>query len=129
MLPACSDMLLMCLHTQHAMMPGCHVQHLLGEVVWASSTRFHPLGFRGSACSSQPCVFLLPVLASHSLQVEPVPSLLRGFSAPVKLVVQGQTDDHLRLMFAHDSDPFNRCACQCVCLGTASVSRTVPHPE
>eukprot|EP00883_Tetradesmus_obliquus_P009281 jgi/Sobl393_1/20078/SZX79151.1 len=40
--------------------------------------------------------------------VEPVPSLLRGFSAPVKLVVQGQTDDHLRLMFAHDSDPFNR---------------------
>lgn len=40
--------------------------------------------------------------------VEPVPSLLRGFSAPVKLVVQGQTDDHLRLMFAHDRDPFNR---------------------
>jgi aminopeptidase N len=39
-----------------------------------------------------------------------VPSLLRGFSAPVKLVVQGQTDDHLRLMFAHDSDPFNRWA-------------------
>lgn len=43
-------------------------------------------------------------------QVEPVPSLLRGFSAPVKLVVEGQTDDQLRLMFAHDSDPFNRSA-------------------
>jgi hypothetical protein len=37
-----------------------------------------------------------------------VPSLLRGFSAPVKLVVEGQSDDHLRLMFAHDSDAFNR---------------------
>jgi hypothetical protein len=41
-------------------------------------------------------------------QVEPVPSLLRGFSAPVKLVVDGQTDEHLKLMFAHDSDQFNR---------------------
>jgi len=40
--------------------------------------------------------------------VEPVPSLLRGFSAPVKLVVEGQTDEHLKLMFAHDSDAFNR---------------------
>eukprot|EP00878_Enallax_costatus_P011824 GHUV01012345.1.p1 GENE.GHUV01012345.1~~GHUV01012345.1.p1 ORF type:complete len:544 (+),score=203.91 GHUV01012345.1:419-2050(+) len=40
--------------------------------------------------------------------VEPVPSLLRGFSAPVKLVVEGQTDEHLQLMFAQDSDPFNR---------------------
>jgi aminopeptidase N len=40
--------------------------------------------------------------------VEPVPSLLRGFSAPVKLVVEGQSDEHLKLMFAHDSDSFNR---------------------
>eukprot|EP00879_Flechtneria_rotunda_P017716 GHRR01018571.1.p1 GENE.GHRR01018571.1~~GHRR01018571.1.p1 ORF type:complete len:756 (+),score=282.34 GHRR01018571.1:954-3221(+) len=42
------------------------------------------------------------------IEVEPVLSALRGFSAPVKLVVEGQTDDHLRLMFAHDSDSFNR---------------------
>lgn len=56
-----------------------------------------------------------PVLCSrpwawshHRHQVEPVPSLLRGFSAPVKLVVEGQTDEHLKLMFAHDSDSFNR---------------------
>lgn len=42
------------------------------------------------------------------VQVEPVPSLLRGFSAPVKLVVEGQSDEHLKLMFAHDSDAFNR---------------------
>jgi aminopeptidase N len=34
--------------------------------------------------------------------------LLRGFSAPVKLVVEGQSDEHLKLMFAHDSDEFNR---------------------
>lgn len=40
--------------------------------------------------------------------VEPVPSLLRGFSAPVRITVAGQTDDHLQLMFASDSDPFNR---------------------
>eukprot|EP00775_Hariotina_reticulata_P008908 gene8909-9085_t len=40
--------------------------------------------------------------------VEPVPSLLRGFSAPVKLEVEGQTDEQLQLMFAHDSDSFNR---------------------
>jgi aminopeptidase N len=41
-------------------------------------------------------------------QVEPVPSLLRGFSAPVKLVVEGQSDENLKLMFAHDTDEFNR---------------------
>lgn len=40
---------------------------------------------------------------------EPVPSVLRGFSAPVRLEVQGQTDDHLIFLFANDSDPFNRC--------------------
>ncbi|KAG2426781.1 hypothetical protein HXX76_012837 [Chlamydomonas incerta] len=39
---------------------------------------------------------------------EPVPSLLRGFSAPVKLEVEGQSDEHLYFLLAHDSDPFNR---------------------
>ncbi|CAG9464309.1 unnamed protein product [Pedinophyceae sp. YPF-701] len=38
----------------------------------------------------------------------PVPSLLRGFSAPVKLEVAGQTDEDLLLMMAHDTDSFNR---------------------
>lgn len=38
----------------------------------------------------------------------PVPSLLRGFSAPVKLVVNGQTDADLVFLMANDSDPFNR---------------------
>jgi len=36
----------------------------------------------------------------------PVPSLLRGFSAPVKL--SGVPEDHLRFLAAHDTDPFVR---------------------
>jgi aminopeptidase N len=36
----------------------------------------------------------------------PVPSLLRGFSAPVKLT--GLTPDRLRFLAAHDTDPFVR---------------------
>ena len=36
----------------------------------------------------------------------PVPSLLRGFSAPVKL--SGMTPDRLRFLAAHDTDPFVR---------------------
>lgn len=40
--------------------------------------------------------------------VRPVPSLLREFSAPVRMAVEGQSDDDLKLMFASDSDPFNR---------------------
>ena len=38
---------------------------------------------------------------------EPVPSLLRNFSAPVKLRFD-LTDDQLAFLAAHDSDPFNR---------------------
>jgi aminopeptidase N len=38
---------------------------------------------------------------------EPVPSLLRGFSAPVKLD-DGLADPDLLVLLAHDSDPFNR---------------------
>jgi len=37
----------------------------------------------------------------------PLPSLLRGFSAPVKLRMDF-TDDELGLLLARDSDPFNR---------------------
>ena len=39
---------------------------------------------------------------------EPVCSLLRGFSAPVKMTVVGQTDEDLLHMLANDSDEFNR---------------------
>jgi len=38
----------------------------------------------------------------------PVPSLLRGWSAPVILTVEGQTDEDLLFLLRHDSDPFNR---------------------
>jgi aminopeptidase N len=38
---------------------------------------------------------------------EPVPSILRGFSAPVRLRADGG-DERLRFLLAHDSDPFNR---------------------
>lgn len=34
---------------------------------------------------------------------EPVPSLLRDFSAPVKMEVKGQTDDDLIFLLAHDT--------------------------
>lgn len=53
------------------------------------------------------------VLATHSqpsprhdicaLQARPVPSLLRGFSAPVKMRVEGQTEEDLVFLLAHDS--------------------------
>ena len=38
----------------------------------------------------------------------PVLSALRDFSAPVKMSVEGQGDEQLLFLFAHDSDPFNR---------------------
>src|SRR5262249_57930891 len=37
----------------------------------------------------------------------PVPSLNRGFSAPIKLIANLGADD-LRFLAAHDADPFNR---------------------
>ena len=41
------------------------------------------------------------------LGAEPVPSLLRGFSAPVKVRLE-QDDAELAFLFGHDPDPFNR---------------------
>ena len=40
----------------------------------------------------------------------PVPSLLRDFSAPVTMTVEGQTDEDLVFIMAHDTDEVNRCA-------------------
>ncbi len=42
-----------------------------------------------------------------NVAAEPVPSILRGFSAPV-VVVFDYTDAQLLHLLAHDSDPFNR---------------------
>ncbi|MEN8178796.1 MAG: aminopeptidase N [Pseudomonadota bacterium] len=49
---------------------------------------------------------------SHSFQFvglteKPVPSMLRGFSAPVKLLFD-YSDEDLMFLMAHDRDPFNR---------------------
>jgi aminopeptidase N len=41
------------------------------------------------------------------IETEPTPSILRGFSAPVKLDQDLSTDQTIHL-FQHDSDPFNR---------------------
>jgi aminopeptidase N len=41
------------------------------------------------------------------IPAEPVPSLLRGFSAPVNLVFD-YSNEQLMFLLAHDSDPFNR---------------------
>jgi aminopeptidase N len=46
----------------------------------------------------------------HGLDAAPVPSLLRGFSAPVVLEADAGTldDAALRVLLSHDTDPFNR---------------------
>lgn len=40
-------------------------------------------------------------------EVTPVPSLLRDFSAPVRLIVD-QSDEDLSLLMAYDTDSFNK---------------------
>jgi aminopeptidase N len=42
-----------------------------------------------------------------NVETEPVPSLLRGFSAPVVLAYD-YSDEQLLTLLAHDTDPFNR---------------------
>ena len=46
-------------------------------------------------------------LVFHGVESRPAPSLLRGFSAPVKLQ-SDLTEDDLLTLLAHDGDPFNR---------------------
>jgi len=43
----------------------------------------------------------------YDIPVKPIPSLLRGFSAPVNVTFQ-YSDADLQFLFKHDSDPFNR---------------------
>ncbi len=62
----------------------------------------------------------------------PVPSLLRGFSAPVKL--RGLAPDRLRLLATHDTDPFVRWEsgqqyATSVLLDAAARFRLVEQPE
>ncbi|EFN58926.1 hypothetical protein CHLNCDRAFT_19903 [Chlorella variabilis] len=44
----------------------------------------------------------------EGVEQAPVPSLLRGFSAPVHMTVEGQSDEDLLHLLAHDTDSFNR---------------------
>lgn len=46
----------------------------------------------------------------NNIQARPVPSILRGFSAPVRLKTN-LSDDDLRFLMAHDTDGFNRWDC------------------
>jgi aminopeptidase N len=63
----------------------------------------------GSAPSSRTLVLSEPSqsFVFRGVASEPVPSILRGFSAPVKLQAP-LSDAQLLHLLAHDSDPFNR---------------------
>ena len=69
---------------------------------------FRPPGAEGAV---QETVVLLTEavqrIALEGVDEEPVPSLLRGFSAPVRLELD-EDDEDLALRLAHDPDPFNR---------------------
>jgi aminopeptidase N len=69
--------------------------HLEGEATTRGNTTV--LGIKQS---QQTVVF-------NKIDCRPVPSLLRGFSAPVKLEY-GYSPDNLLLLASHDSDGFNR---------------------
>jgi aminopeptidase N len=70
-----------------------------------------PLQLAGSADNAmQHTLVLTEDSASHTfvnIDSDPVPSLLRGFSAPVVLE-DGLSSDDLLILLAHDSDPFNQ---------------------
>lgn len=55
---------------------------------------------------------------------EPVPSLLRGFSAPVKMEVKGQTDDDLIFLLANDTGNcvVMQCALAFTCTYPSSIA-------
>jgi len=61
-------------------------------------------------------------LVFDNIEQAPVPSLLRGFSAPVQLSFQ-QSDDDLLTLLAHDPDAFSRWeAAQRLCLKAALLA-------
>ena len=68
---------------------------LAGEVMGKATTRVLELKTTEAACT-----FI-------NLPAEPVPSVLRGFSAPVILELE-ESDERLAFRMARDSDPFNR---------------------
>jgi aminopeptidase N len=64
-----------------------------------------------------------------NLKEKPIPSLLRGFSAPV-IMNYGYTEDELLHLMAHDDDPFNRWeAAQRLLATTILEARGVPSSK
>jgi aminopeptidase N len=68
---------------------------LAGEVMGNATTRVLELKTAEASCTFT------------GLAAEPVPSLLRGFSAPVILELE-ESDERLAFRMAHDADPCNR---------------------
>ena len=72
-----------------------------------------PLSLAGSDNSETPTTRILHLKDAEQTYVfenvngPVVPSILRGFSAPVKIVTQ-PSEDELLFRMAHDSDPFNK---------------------
>ncbi len=71
-----------------------------------------PLQLEGEAGAGAPDRTVVLTEPAHTytfvnVPSEPVPSLLRGFSAPVLLDIEA-TDAQLLALLAHDTDPFNR---------------------
>ena len=71
-----------------------------------------PLTLDGRACGNE---VVLELTESSQTFVftgvgssRPVPSILRGFSAPVKCSIDGQSDADLMFLLSHDTDGFNR---------------------
>ena len=66
-------------------------------------------GERGDAPTSRVLVLEegAATFSFEGIAERPVPSLLRGYSAPVRLVTQ-RSRAELAFLFAHDSDPFSR---------------------
>ena len=71
-----------------------------------------PLTLDGKACGQE--VVLELTQSSQTFvftgvgSARPVPSVLRGFSAPVKCLIEGQTDADLGVILSCDTDGFNR---------------------
>jgi aminopeptidase N len=71
-----------------------------------------PLTLDGRACGEE--VVLELTQSSQTFvftgvgATRPIPSVLRGFSAPVKCSIEGQSDDDLSVILSSDTDGFNR---------------------
>ncbi len=77
-----------------------------------SNGRDLPLRLQGESNSSQTQRVLQLTRPQHEFIFEdiparPVPSLARGFSAPVKVSIE-RSEDELAFLLAHDTDAFNR---------------------